>query len=360
MFLLFFFIFFYLFDICFFILYNYIVIIMKNKKKIFICLLLIILVTLILLLIDKSTYKEYSRNYFYMDTYINIKINSVKNEKEINGIFDDIDYLYSSYHKFTDKYNQYDDIINVYYLNEILNVNEDIVIDKRLSDIIMLGIKYYDKTDGLFNIASGNLTTVWKNYIDVCDKLPSSSELNVNIDINDIKLDGNTYSKSSDVRIDLGGIAKGYVTEIVGNYLEEIGIVNYIINAGGNVKVGMAYDKDYYRVGITDPINTSSVFETLNINNLSVVTSGDYQRYCIIDDTRYSHIIDPITRYPSNYSRSVTTVCDDSSICDIYSTYLYLLPVDRGLEVVNSISGIEAIWYIDQDNIIRSDNFSYE
>lgn len=332
----------------------------NNKKKIAIILLFIILVALILLYIDKSIYKEYSKNYFYMDTYINIKVNTTKSRSEIDSVFEDIDYLYSSYHKLTDRYNLYDDIVNIYYLNEVLKDEESIYIDKRLSDIIDLGIEYYDKTDGLFNIASGNLTSVWKSFIDNCDNLPSSSEIDVNTNIDDIVLDGNRYSKYNGVRLDLGGISKGYVTEIVGNYLEDNGIYSYIINAGGNVKVGKAYEKDNYVVGITDPNNTNSIFTKINVNNLSIVTSGDYQRYCEIDDKTYSHIINPVTGYPSDYVRSVTVIGDNSALADIYSTYLYLISVEDGIKIVNSISGIEVIWYIDNDNIVRSDGFRYE
>lgn len=333
---------------------------MKNKKMIMIILLSIILIALVLLFIDKSTYKEYSKNYFYMDTYINVKVNTTKSENEMDGIFEDIDYLYSSYHKLTDRYNKYDGVINVYYLNELLADGEKIEIDTRLSDIINLGIDYYDETDGLFNIASGNLTEIWKEFIDTCDSVPNMESLDVNIKINDIVLEDNMYTKYNGVKIDLGGITKGYVTEMVGNYLEEMGIHSYIINAGGNVKVGKAYDKDNYVVGITNPDDTNDIFTKVNINNLSVVTSGNYQRYCILNDEIYSHIINPISKYPSNYVKSVTVISDDSTLGDIYSTYLYLLSVEDGKKIVNSTSGIEAIWYIDKDNVVRSDGFSYE
>jgi len=331
---------------------------MREKKKIMIVLLSVILMALVLLFIDKSTYKEYSKNYFYMDTYINIKISSVKSKSEMDSIFEDIDYLYSSYHKLSDRYNEYDGIKNIYYLNEVLDDGESTIIDSRLSDIINIGMEYYDKTDGLFNIASGNLTVVWKNFIDNCDNLPSN--LDVNTNINDIVLEGNFYTKYNGVRLDLGGITKGYVTEIVGNYLEDNGINNYIINAGGNVKVGSAYDKEYYVVGITNPDNTSDIFTKVNINNMSVVTSGNYQRYCELEGNIYSHIINPINKYPSNYIKSVTVIGGSSTMGDIYSTYLYLLPVEEGLEIVNNTTGIEAIWYIEQDNIVRSDGFNYE
>ncbi len=332
---------------------------MKNEK-IWILFWVVILVSLVLLFIDKSTYKEYSKNYFYMDTYINVKINSTNSKNDIDNVFEDIDYLYSSYNKLTNRYSKYDGIVNVYYLNEILSDGEEIEIDKRLADIIKIGIEYYDKTGGLFNIASGNLTGVWKNFIDVCDKVPSYSELDVNININDVKLDGNIYSKYNGIRLDLGAIAKGYVTEIVGKYLEDNSINNYIINAGGNVKVGKAYDKESYVIGITNPENINTIFTKVNINNKSVVTSGSYQRCCEIDNILYSHVINPISKYPSNYMKSVSVIGEDSTLCDIYSTYLFLLPIEEGLKIVKNTIGIEAIWYVDHDNIVRSDGFDYE
>ena len=128
----------------------------------------------------------YHKNYFYMDTYIDIKLNTTKNRKEMNKIFEDIDYLYKSYHELTDRYNSYNNVINIYYLNEKLPDNEEVEIDPRLSDIINLGIEYYDKTNGLLNIAAGNLTEVWKEFINTCEKLPSNEELNKNINIKDL------------------------------------------------------------------------------------------------------------------------------------------------------------------------------
>ena len=330
------------------------------KKKVYIIVLSIILICLILLFVDKNTYKEYSKDFYYMDTYINVKLNSIKNKSEVDAIFEDIDYLYSSYHKLTDRYTSYDGIINVYYLNEVLPDGQEVIIDERLADIISLGIEYYNKTDGLFNIAAGNLIEVWKEFIDECNFLPDDSDLNVNIDINDIILEKDTYVKNNNIKLDLGAVAKGYVTELVGNYLEDSGIYSYVINAGGNVKVGKAYDKESFVIGITDPRNPSTIFTKVNVNNKSVVTSGNYQRYCVLDNINYNHIINPKTRYPVSDKMAVTMVGNSSTISDIYSTYLYILPVEDGLELVNSNPDIEAIWYIDEKTIVRSDNFNYE
>ena len=332
-----------------------------KKNKVLSIIIFLFVIAIILFILKHISYVRYEKNYFYLDTYISVKLYSNKSEDEVDKIFDEIDYLYSEYHKLTDKYNSYDNVINVYYLNEMLDNNEEIEIDAKLSKLIDEGIKYHEITEGYINIASSNLIDIWKSYIEKEEGVPLENELNsVNINITDISLTGNTYSKKNNIKIDLGAFAKGYITELVGNYLEDIGIDKYLIDAGGNIKVGSNYKKDNYLIGIQNPVNTSSIFTKLECNNLSIVTSGDYQRYYEYEGIRYNHIINPYTKYPSSNFKSVTVVSKNSFLADIYSTYLFILDLDKGLEIVNNNDDIEAIWYIDEDNIVKSDNFTYE
>jgi len=332
-----------------------------KENKVLSIIIFLFIIAIVLFVIKKVNFVKYEKNYFYLDTYISVKLYSNKTQKEVDEIFDEIDYLYSEYHKLTDKYNNYDGIVNIYYLNEILNDNEEIEIDAKLSNLINEGIKYHEITEGYINIASSNLIDVWKSYIDKKEGVPTLEELNnVNINISDISLNNNIYSKKNGIKIDLGSFAKGYITELVGNYLEDIGIDKYLIDAGGNIKVGNNYKKDNYLIGIQNPINTNEIFTKLNVNNLSIVTSGDYQRYYEYEGVRYNHIINPYTKYPSSNFKSVTVVSKNSFLADIYSTYLFLIDLEKGLEIVNNNEDIEAIWYIDKDNIVKSNNFNYE
>lgn len=330
----------------------------KENKFLFLFILLFI-IAIIVFILNKITYTSYEKNYFYFDTYINIKIYANKDKKEVDKIFNEIDYLCSSYHKLTDKYNSYDNIINIYYLNEILENNKEIEIDPRLSKLISIGIDYYNKTNGYINIASSNLIDIWKSYIDSKDKVPELSSLeNANINISDITLENNTYTKNNNIKLDLGSYTKGYITDLIANYLESLKIDKYLIDAGGNIKVGNAYKKDNYTIGIQDPINTNTIFTKLNINNLSVVTSGDYQRYYEYNGIRYNHIINPYTKMPSNNFKSVTVITNSSLVADIYSTYLFLIDLDTGLDIVKNNSDLKVIWYIDKDNIIKSEDYN--
>lgn len=332
-----------------------------KENKILSIIIFLFVLALILLIIKSVSYVKYEKNYFYLDTYISVKLYSNKTQKEVDEIFNEIDYLYSEYHKLTDKYNSYDGVVNIHYLNEILKDNEEVEIDAKLSNLIKEGIKYYEITEGYINIASSNLIDIWKTYIENKEGIPNNSQLNnVNINISDIALNKNIFRKNNGVKLDLGSFAKGYITELVGNYLENIGIDKYLIDAGGNIKVGNNYKKDNYLIGIQNPIETNKVFTKLNVNNLSIVTSGDYQRYYEYEGIRYNHIINPYTKYPSTNFKSVTVVSKNSFLADVYSTYLFLIDLEKGLEIVNNNEDIEAIWYIDNDNIVKSDNFNYE
>ena len=254
--------------------------------------------------------------------------------------------MYKEYHELTDRYNPYDNITNIYYINNELKVNEEIEIDSRLADLIKFGIKAYEDTDGYVNIAMGNVIDIWKTYREEGKKVPKTYELmNQKISIKNINLDGNKFIKKGKVKLDLGAYAKGYVTEEVGKYLESKGVTKYLINAGGNVKVGESYKHGKYNVGLEEPFNPSNVYKTLSVENVSIVTSGSYQRYYEVNGKIYNHIINPKTLYPENFMKSVTVVTKNSAYADMLSTYLFLIPIEDGLKIVNNLVGVEAIWY---------------
>jgi thiamine biosynthesis lipoprotein len=284
-----------------------------------------------------------------MDTYINIKLYCNDNDKAKEAL-NYVDDLYNEYDKLADRYKKYDDIKNIYYVNNELAIDKQIKIDSKLYDILKYSKSYYYKTNGLFNIALGNVIDAWKNYRDgIKQGVPTYDELknSGSIDINDlILLDDNTIIKKSNVSIDLGAITKGYVTEIAGDYLESIGIDKYLITAGSSsVKAGNHYNNGKYKIGLTDPSDPTSLYKVITGNNISVTTSGSYERYYEYNGKKYSHIIDPNTLFPSNNMLSVTVLSDDASLGEILSTTLFLMPIKDGLEYIKLYDGVEAIWY---------------
>lgn len=298
----------------------------------------------------------YRKDMNYMDTYIEVKLYDIDKSKS-EKLFKEIEKIYKEYHQLSDRYNEYENIINVYYLNNKLKLNEEVEIDSKLSDLINYGLNAYDNTDGYINIAMGNVIDIWNEYRESGKEVPKIYNLmEENVSIKYVKLNGNKYKKTMDISLDLGSFVKGYVTELVGKYLESEGCSKYLINAGGNVKVGKSYKSGKYNVGIEEPFNTINIYKTIKVENVSVVTSGSYQRYYEVNDKIYSHIINPKTLFPDNYTKSVTVITDDSAYADIMSTYLFMLPVEDGLKLVNSLDNIEAIWYADE--VYYSESFN--
>jgi thiamine biosynthesis lipoprotein len=309
-------------------------------KKVF-----LIIICLLLTGCNKDLYV--SKNLYYMDTVINIKIYNTS-EKKANDAINYIEQLYKKYDSIASYYNTDSELYK-------LNNKQLTEISDELKNLILLGVDWYYKSNGLLNINIGGLSSRWKVFRETQDNMPTIEELN-QIDININNIDTNDII-SSNTNIDLGSITKGYVTEIAADYLENIGINYYIINAGGNVKLGKS-NKDGYIVGIKSPIDNSN-FMKLSIENKSVVTSGGYERFYEVDGVMYHHIIDPNTRFPANYMKSVTVIGSDSGVCDALSTILFLMDIDSGKEFIKDYD-VDVIWFTLDNEIITSEGFNYE
>ncbi len=329
---------------------------MKNKKTILI--LILFFVILIIILYNSFKSRIYERNYSYFDTYINVKIYS-NSSKKANEALDEIDKIYSEYHKLTDRYNSYQGITNLYTINNNVLNEEYLKIDKKLYELIEYGINMYKWSNGKVDISMGNVIDIWKGYREAGISIPTIEELKyVNYNnINEIELKDNKI-KNNNLNIDLGSISKGFATKKVGKYLESIGLKKYLINAGGNVLTGESYKKDKYKIGLENPNNQSDIYKIIKVENEAVVTSGGYLRYYEYNGTKYHHIIDPDTLFPANNVKSVTVITKDSAYADFLSTYLFLLPLEDGKKYVDELDNVEAIWYLSDDTTVISKGFS--
>lgn len=317
-----------------------------------------ILVIIMLLIITGCTNKEkeYKMNLYYMDTYIYIDFFCDNNTKAEN-IKKDIDNIYKEYHQLSDRYNSYEGITNLYYIYNNNSKEKEITLDSKLYDLLSYSLKFQEKTTNKFNIEIGNIIDIWKKYRDKGEGIPSNKELQSAKKTNHIVLLDNNKILNNHPNIDLGAISKGYTTEIVGKYLESNGINKYLINAGGNVKVGIPNKKDKYSIGIKSPNKDDSLLTIVKGKNISVITSGSYERNYTYNDKIYSHIIDPSTLYPAEYMKSVTVITSDSALGDALSTTLFLMPIEEGKELIKEYN-VEAIWVTNDDQIIRSEGFS--
>ncbi len=153
-----------------------------------------------------------------------------------------------------------------------------------------------------------------------------------------------------ETRLDLGASAKGYAAQL----LRETAAAHfdaYLIDAGGNVVCGPAADGGVWRVGVAAP-DGGDVLLTLGVADMSVVTSGDSQRYFTVDGARYHHILDPETLYPARNMRQATIVARDAGYADYLSTLLFLLPMEEALETAEALEGVE-VFFIANDGTLQ-------
>ncbi len=186
------------------------------------------------------------------------------------------------------------------------------------------------------------------------DALKNAAE-HVDLDALVIDAEASTvYLTDPQARLDVGAIAKGWSAEQVARTAPS----GLLISVGGNVRATGPKDDEGspWVVGVTDPNDQSKYLHTIYVENGSVVTSGDYQRYFTVNGKAYHHIIDPDTLFPSEYWRSVTVVCADSGIADALSTALFLLPLEQGQALLPQFDA-QAMWVDAQNNSYYSPGF---
>lgn len=323
---------------------------------------------------SRASYKKYSYEFFGTFDTIVIVAGYAQSQKE----FDE----YSSYaydrfnelHKLFDNYKTYVNINNIKTINDstgIAPVEVDSVIIDLLSFCINSNKNILSKTD----ISMGALLKVWHQYRETGlnepenAKLPSPKELqaaNSFTGIDNIIIDEkkNTVLLKEGTALDLGAVAKGYATQLIAQELFEMGFKSFYISSGGNVKaVGAPIDetRSFWGIGLqnpfyfTDPDNNENLIDIAYIENLSVVTSGDYQRFYEVEGTRYHHLIDPETLYPAGYFSAVTIFTEDSGLADFLSTAVFMMPYEEGLVFIESLEGIDAYWIFKDGTIKATD-----
>ena len=313
-------------------------------------------------------YKKYYIDAFDTATQI---IGYADSEEAFSEQADLINEELKRYHKLYDIYNLYGGINNLKTINNNAGI-APVKVDKEIIDLLKFSIELYKKTDGEINIAMGKVLKIWHDYRSTGIDSPSLAELpdmellqnaSEHCDINDIIIDeeaSTVYLADPQLRLDVGSIGKGYAVQKVAEYAKELGMYNLVINCGGNViTIGPKADDTNWKFGIQNPDLEASndILKRVSFSDKCLVTSGDYQRYYVVDGVEYCHIIDPDTLMPPTYFSAVSIICDDSGLADALSTALFNMPYEEGLELINSIENAEAIWVYGDGSIKYSENF---
>lgn len=331
---------------------------MKSKKLTFIFVVIILLCSGIYVYYKNNQSSSYSKDYFSLGTINKVTILNQSKSKsnqlliECGNILNDIDEKMSTH------------IDN----SEVCQINKNAGIEAvKVSDdtfyVINEAIKYSKLSNGGFDITIGPLVDLWGIGTDNA-KVPSLDEIKSKLTLinykNIILDEGNKTVKLSqkNMDIDLGGIAKGFAADKIANYLKEEGVNNAIINLGGNIyTIGYKEKNTPFKVGIQDPTQPrGNSIATIEASNISVVTSGIYERYLEKDNKLYHHMLSPFTGFPfENNLTSVTIISDKSINCDALSTSAFGLGLEKGMKLIESVDNVDAV-FITQDKEIYLSN----
>lgn len=292
---------------------------------------------------------------FYFDTMIEINItyHSQKGEDILKNAFDLCKYyeiLLSKTRKGSDVYN-----INV-------NGNNGVVIHPETLAIIRRSIYYSTLSNGNFDISIQPLLKLW-NFKNEEKMIPENKQVERYLELVNYKNlllnENEIICRKKGMAIDLGGIAKGYIANKIKEYLTSEGITSGIINLGGNVVcIGKKENGELYHIGIQKPFSErGEILKILKICDKSVVSSGIYERFFKKDDKVYHHIISPKTGFPFETDlMQVTIVSDDSMDGDALSTIALTLGEREGLQLINSIDGVDGVFVNMKNEITYTDN----
>lgn len=231
------------------------------------------------------------------------------------------------------------------------------IVSSETANLIQEGIHYSELSGGAFDLTIEPVSALWDFKADK-PTVPSSDAIAQavsHVDYTKVDIQDNTVTlEDPEAGIDLGAIAKGYIADQVKTYLKKQGIKHAIINLGGNVDViGTKPDGSKYNIGIQKPFDESGeAITSVQLKDQTVVTSGIYERYFKKNGKLYHHILDPRTGYPcENNLYSVSIITDSSTKADALSTTCFLLGYEKGMELIQSMDGVEAIFITDDEKV---------
>lgn len=280
-----------------------------------------------------------SRSGFLLNTFVTVTLYDTEDERILDGCMD----LCRDYEGMLSRTVETSE---VYRINHREPGTREMEVSEETAEVIEKGLYYSRISDGAFDITVEPLSSLW-DFTAQDPQVPDEESIRENlpkVGYEKISVSGNKILFSDDETcIDLGAIAKGYIADRMKDYLEEQGVRSAIINLGGNVLcIGKNTDGNPFRIGIQRPYGDYS--ETVGLveaEDLSVVSSGVYERHFEKDGVNYHHILDPKTGYPYENGLTAVTILSSRSVDgDGLSTACFSLGLEKGMELLDSIDGV--------------------
>jgi thiamine biosynthesis lipoprotein len=269
---------------------------------------------------------------------------------EISAYGDDHDQLEAAVTAAFDEMRRLEKQLSVYLpdseISRLNRATQDIELSAETIALLRRGQKIAAISSGAFDMGLGVLKDLWQIETD-SPQIPTVAELEealVGGGSDELSIEGTSVARlSSNVQIDLGGIAKGYAADCAIDVLKEAGVAAATVNAGGDIALFGTRAGQLWRIGIRHPRKVDDILGTLVVGAGAVVTSGDYERFFERDGVRYHHIFDPHNGRPARLSQSVTVVTASAADADALATAAFVLGPQAGLELLEERAGVEGL-----------------
>jgi len=300
---------------------------------------------------------------YIFGTYIKLRISSKVNPSTIAKA------IFTEMRRLEKKFDPYSEGSVLYSIN---HSQDWVQVDDETLSVIDLALRFARDTEGAFDPTIGRLIDLWgfskftQNQSTKGFRIPSVNEIAEAASQSGYQKMAVDYTnkrvKTNGVWIDLGGMLKGYALKRAYQIAKEFDkSCHGFIEAGGQIMIlGPKYNKTNWVIGIRDPRGEPGEnIAIVYMSEGSIATSGDYERFFIVDNVRYHHILDPVTGYPANKAMSATIISEDPVVADALSTAAFVLGEDRWLftRTVFPKYGAEVLLITPQKKLLRSDKF---
>ena len=306
---------------------------------------------------------RYTSSFFdTFDTVVQV-VAYTDSEEEFDLYMEMIHGRFRELHKLYNIYVSYEGVNNIRTINENAGVRP-VEVEQEIIDLIIYSKELYGQTGYTTNIAFGPVLSIWRTHREDAEYDPANAEVPpldilqeaaLYTDIDQVIVDQENmtvFLPDARMSLDVGAVAKGFATELVAREVEAAGLTSAVLSPGGNIRtIGKPMDgiRERWAIGIQNPeasiiAEDDRILDVVFINDGAVVSSGDYQRYYIVDGEIMHHIIDPATLMPGRYYRAISVVADDAALADFLSTALFLLPYEESLAVAESFDNVEVYW----------------
>lgn len=256
----------------------------------------------------------------------------------------------------------FDDKSQTNQINKLAGI-APVKVDKEVFDLIIRSVKISELTDGAFDLTYGSIDNRLWNFDQTMTELPDNDTAKALvrlIDYRNIILDKENTTvmlKEKGMRIGFGGIGKGYAADRAKAIMLAGGVASGIVNASGDlITWGLRADNHPWKIGIVHPDDKRFPFSHMDVQDIAIATSGNYEKFVSINGKKYSHTINPKTGLPVTGIKSVTIFSPNAELADAMATPVTIMGVKAGVDLINQVKHLECIVIDDDNKVYKSQN----